>query len=121
MDIEALAEQMAKDSADWFGPDINKDVTVHVLGLVGEAGEVADELKKVLRGSKTMQEALPKLYEEMIDQFIYWVLLARAIGLLPRIHEVYEAKRVANMKRFGQPKLLSIDPDLEITREEYTS
>jgi NTP pyrophosphatase (non-canonical NTP hydrolase) len=51
------------------------------LGLAGEAGEVANKIKKVLRGDKTIEEATPDLVSELGDCLWYLSELAKALGV----------------------------------------
>lgn len=55
--------------ADWF------------MALVGEAGELANILKKVRRGDTTLAEALPAVSKEMADVQAYLACLADFCGI----------------------------------------
>jgi NTP pyrophosphatase (non-canonical NTP hydrolase) len=96
MTINDLIEDVAADTAKWFG---EFNLTVTTLGLVGEAGEFADELKKVMRGSKTFPDALPRLREELIDLFIYVCAMAKFLNM--DLVEEYMDKKAFNEERFG--------------------
>ena len=50
------------------------------LGLAGEAGEVADHIKKLLRDGKLDQAAMA---DELGDVIYYWAGLCAAIGKTP--------------------------------------
>jgi NTP pyrophosphatase (non-canonical NTP hydrolase) len=110
--IPEFQKEMFADSKRWFGEEASIDLTMHVFGLVGEAGEVADEIKKVLRGSQTLEEAAPKIAEELVDTMIYLFLLFVILGIDPG--PVYAQKREYNEQRFG-PKDPP-PPTLEIAR-----
>lgn len=99
MDLETLVQQCRDDSVLYFGEAASNDLTIFVMGLCGESGEVADIVKKVLRGSFTPPEVHAHLCEELIDVLIY---LCNIIGLLQvDVEEVYNAKRAINELRFG--------------------
>lgn len=52
----------------------------NTLGLVGEAGEVAEKIKKRFRDGKLDREAVQK---ELGDVFFYWIALHNLLGLDP--------------------------------------
>jgi NTP pyrophosphatase (non-canonical NTP hydrolase) len=92
--IEDFIGEMQEDSEAWFGP---ADPLIWMLGLVGEAGECADEMKKWLRGSKTEAQMIEKLKVELIDVFHYWCLLIGYYDI--DVDEVYRKKREINLVR----------------------
>lgn len=95
--IEEYIKEMQDDSARWF-PNGGRDITILVLGLVGESGEVADELKKYLRNPHDWEDRVEKIKTEIIDVFHYWCLL---VGLLEiDVDKVYNAKRRHNIERY---------------------
>lgn len=100
LDLNAMLNEMREDTIRWFGEGMQNNLTVMVLGLVGEAGEVADILKKIQRGSKTMEDVLPDLKTELIDVFHYWLLIVGMLNI--DIAEVYAEKRAYNEQRFGK-------------------
>jgi NTP pyrophosphatase (non-canonical NTP hydrolase) len=86
------------DSYDWF-PEYADDLPFMALCLNGEAGEVANLVKKVVRGSHKYAELQPKIAEEAMDVFIY---LMDIFGILEvDVMELYNAKRRSNQARFG--------------------
>ncbi len=96
--------QCDEDGKRWFGEPVN--LTVLCFGLVGEAGEFIDGVKKVMRGSHTMEEVYPGLCEELIDLFVYVCATAATLGIdLPL---EYERKREINEQRFGQSNVIQI-------------
>jgi len=90
-------KEMQEDSQRWF-PGHGLDLTVLCLGLAGEAGEVADLMKKFLRGSKSWDEVQPKMEVEIIDVFHYWCLLVGALNI--DVDAVYRKKREHNIARY---------------------
>jgi len=72
--------------------------------LAGEVGELANVVKKVVRatvyGGKglTLQEALPKIEEELTDIFIYVLTMASFLGI--DLEQAYFKKLEENRKRF---------------------
>jgi NTP pyrophosphatase (non-canonical NTP hydrolase) len=101
MNLREIAEQCLRDSDEWF-PDVAREPTHHVLSITGEWGEFCNLLKKVERGSITLEDALPMLKEELIDVFIYMFNLAAVMGV--DIEKEYNVKRERNAVRFGQAR-----------------
>lgn len=52
-----------------------------ILGLVGEAGEIANKYKKVLRGDKTLKAARADLIDEASDTLWYLAMLCEELGV----------------------------------------
>jgi NTP pyrophosphatase (non-canonical NTP hydrolase) len=99
MDIDTLAKNITADSKRWF-PSSYADLTMLTLGINGEAGEVADIVKKITRGTTTVQKELNNLREELIDVLIY---VLQAGELLQLDWDVeYAKKRTINEIRFGK-------------------
>ena len=98
-DIEDMVQQCLRDGEEWFGmiPKTFTSVLYHVLGLVGEAGEVADLLKKSARPGAILDET--KLREELTDVFVHWLNLVGQLDM--DIEKEYDAKRAINIARFG--------------------
>ena len=96
-DIKDYIRQMQEDSKGWFG---EADPFIWMLGLVGEAGECADQMKKYLRGSKTEAQMIEKLKVELIDVFHYWCLLIGYYDV--DVEEVYTKKREYNVQRYAR-------------------
>jgi NTP pyrophosphatase (non-canonical NTP hydrolase) len=98
MTLDDYIVEMVADSAQWF-PEEDHKMQWLVLGLCGEAGEVADLIKKVLRGSYTLEEVTPAIQEELIDVFHYWCMLIDKFEV--DVEATYKAKREFNVQRFG--------------------
>lgn len=101
--IPEFQKDMVENTFRWF-PETVKDgqIDLHMLlyGIAGEAGEIMDEMKKFLRGSRTQEELVEKLGNESVDCFHYIVLLWYVLGIDPG--EVHAKLTEANEKRFGQ-------------------
>jgi NTP pyrophosphatase (non-canonical NTP hydrolase) len=100
--IPEFQKDMVEKTYRWF-PDTVKDgeINLHMLiyGICGESGEIADEMKKFIRGSRTQEELVEKLGNESVDLFHYIALLWVVLGIDPG--EVYAKLTEANEKRFG--------------------
>lgn len=57
------------------------DIAVHLLGMVGEAGSVATEYKKLLRDGPAHTAAKARIREELGDVLWYTATLATKLGL----------------------------------------
>jgi NTP pyrophosphatase (non-canonical NTP hydrolase) len=97
MDLNDLAHQAHRDSRQWF-PANAADLKHHVLGLAGEAGEVANIVKKLDRGDMTLEDVRKDLAEEATDVLIYALNIFAIIGVDPIA--MWDIKRAKNMLRF---------------------
>jgi hypothetical protein len=104
--IESLSARMRVDSEHWF-PALHDGDTAGVplfmhytLGLAGEAGEVANVVKKLNRDGPT-DDRMADLGAELADVLIYLLLLAGEVGI--DLAGAYEAKRAVNVGRWGTP------------------
>lgn len=63
-------------------PEVGKNFVYPTLGLAGEAGEVAEKIKKVLRdkGGKIDQETKDRIQKELGDVLWYVSQLASELG-----------------------------------------
>ncbi len=52
-----------------------------VLGLNGEAGEIAEKIKKSIRDNKSLEEIKPALIDEIGDVLWYVANLAHEVGI----------------------------------------
>lgn len=98
MELQELVDQCMRDTERWF-PGVAKSAIHHGLSLAGEAGEVCNLLKKVDRGSASLDELRDRIAEEGVDALIYLACLFAVLGVDPE--EVYWKKRVQNEQRFG--------------------
>lgn len=98
-DLRYIMETCFKDSERWF-PDVFNDITMITLGITGEAGEVADELKKMIRGTRSPEEGWPKYAMELVDVLIYVCCAAKILNL--DLAEAFWEKRQFNEERFGK-------------------
>lgn len=106
MNLQEITKEARENSRRWF-PITHDDgkalvpLAVHyALGLVGEAGEVANVVKKWLRKGEDNPIALGTDLElELADVFIYLLLLADEVGV--DLGDAYERKRDINEARWG--------------------
>jgi NTP pyrophosphatase (non-canonical NTP hydrolase) len=70
------------------------------VAMTGELGEFANLVKKVARGSMTMEEARQGLSEELTDVFIYMMNIVGILGI--DLTREYNRKRQTNVRRFGK-------------------
>lgn len=101
LDMNDRVQQAVDDSADWFSTVHYRpeDLTLWLLCLGGETGELQNKAKKWLRGSLTWAEALPLMRDELIDVFVYAFNVAAVLEM--DLEEEYNKKRKFNQKRFG--------------------
>ncbi len=68
-------------TAVWSGDNL-KDLAHWVLGVTGEAGEVAEKVKKIIRDNngELSEEAKAELMKELGDVMWYLAVLAEHIG-----------------------------------------
>jgi NTP pyrophosphatase (non-canonical NTP hydrolase) len=102
--LNALARQCHEDSERWFGDtgttEPGHDLVHHVLSLCGEAGELANLVKKIDRGSLDINDPSTriKLASETTDVFVY--LLNIAYILRVDLERSYLHIRANNEDRF---------------------
>lgn len=73
-------QEAARRTDQRQGADL-ADIAVHLLGLVGEAGSVATEYKKLLRDGPAHTTAKARIREELGDVLWYTATLATKLGL----------------------------------------
>ncbi len=104
--IQSLTDRMKKDSAFWHSTVVNQDHEAlrahYALGLCGEAGEVADEIKK-MSYHPDREARRVDLGTELSDVLIYLLLLADLEGI--DIIDMYLKKREHNISRWGDPEV----------------
>lgn len=82
----------------------NERVFYTTLGLVGEAGEIANKVKKVLRGDYSLDEIRKELSKEIGDVLFYCAALANELNIsLDYIAKVNQGK-LAKRKKEGKLK-----------------
>lgn len=69
-----------------------------VVCMMGEVGEFANELKKVVRGDAPYEERKAALAEELTDTFIYLIKIAAQTGI--DLESEYLKKLERNRERF---------------------
>lgn len=98
--LARLAAEMRANSERWF-PQLHDGsialVDFYALGLVGEAGEVANDVKKRMRAHGDFDRQ--HLAAEMADVFTYLLLLADELGV--DLIDVYRMKVAVNEERWG--------------------
>jgi NTP pyrophosphatase (non-canonical NTP hydrolase) len=100
--VRALTEQMRANSERWF-PDTHEQrimplAAFYALGLAGEAGEVANVVKKMVRDGSSA-DLRASLGIELADVLTYLLLLADEVGV--DIVEMYRVKAEHNDRRWG--------------------
>lgn len=101
MTLPQIQKDIVENSRRWW-PKLHGDqldLTATVLGICGEAGEVADELKKYGRGSTSQEQMVLNMANETIDLFHYICMIWVALSIDPV--EVYKLKTEFNESRFG--------------------
>lgn len=99
-ELKTIQQEIFGDSLKWFGEEVATDLITAVLGINGEAGECAEVIKKLLRGTLPHNNvAYSRLAEEICDTFIYCMLAMEVLGL--DMEEVYREKREINIERFS--------------------
>jgi NTP pyrophosphatase (non-canonical NTP hydrolase) len=96
-----LAVQARADSERWFGDqDASHSLPHMVLALCGEAGELANIIKKVERGSLDIKEAAVRhqINMEVTDVFVYLLNISGLILLDLELSN--QVVRAQNEKRF---------------------
>src|SRR5690348_3317090 len=100
--LRDIQRSAIRDSQRWF-PAIHGTLdglaTHFTLGLLGEAGEVCNLVKKVKRGDTSWAEMTPRLADELADVLTYLCDLASALGI--DLADEYATKRHFNESRFG--------------------
>lgn len=81
--------------------DENIAILEHLmLAMVGEFGEAANIVKKVVRGDIKLSEVKDQLSEEIVDILIYVIKLIYQLDI--NIDNIYEKKMELNKKRFAK-------------------
>ncbi|MFQ5852215.1 MAG: nucleotide pyrophosphohydrolase [Candidatus Binatia bacterium] len=69
-----------------------------VVCLVGEVGEFANLVKKIVRGDVSYPEVVPRLSEEITDAFIYLIKICNQMGV--DLECTYLERLAVNEERF---------------------
>ena len=100
MTLEDIQRQCIDDSDVYF-PDLVRDFWYLGLAIAGEAGELANHLKKYYRCSLTSEARevhLEEARKELPDILIYLCLIAEELGV--DLTEAYMEKREFNNDRY---------------------
>ncbi len=100
IDTFAAYQQAARKTA--FCPKDHK-ITYATMGLAGEAGELANKVKKLMRGDTNRDELLAGIKAEMGD--ILWYLAALADDLDVDLGQVADENITKLQDRFARDKL----------------
>jgi len=95
--LNDLADSAQRDSDRWF-PDTSRDLGHIALALGGEVGEMQNIIKKIERGTKTLDEARGDLRDELADVFVYFLDVCSLVG--SDILYDYFTKQTYNNERF---------------------
>lgn len=79
-------------------PDNLQSLEHLLVCIAGEVGELANVVKKVRRGDRSLDDARPAIIDESADILIYVVKLANQLGF--RLEEAFEDKLQRNRGRF---------------------
>lgn len=99
--LKDIQIECSDDTLDWF-PDIEPSLDYLSICLAGETGEFCNIVKKMMRGSMDIEAEYTKflLSMELVDTFIYVVLLANILGM--DLAKAYTIKREQNVERFDR-------------------
>ncbi len=103
MDLVTIQRNEAHDVGVYFPDrfDTDADQLLHMLlGLVGEVGEAANDVKKWDRGDFDFVELAGRMRKELPDILIYLVLVADVLGI--NLETAYHNKKEFNDQRFGE-------------------
>lgn len=100
--LNELAQECLQTSARYF-PEVHttaRAAVVHfTLGLTGEAGEIANVVKKFNRGSLEWTQVTELLRHELADVLIYLLDLAAVLEI--DLDRALSEKQAINEERFG--------------------
>jgi NTP pyrophosphatase (non-canonical NTP hydrolase) len=108
--LKRLATEMRANSERWF-PELHASVqslkVFYALGLSGEVGEVANEVKKGIRGHQENGVRHIEVGPELADVFTYLLLLADEYDV--DLIAEYQKKAAFNEARWGLAERLGAD------------
>jgi NTP pyrophosphatase (non-canonical NTP hydrolase) len=95
-----LVKQCQDDTKRWF-PGTEPNLPFLVLALAGEVGELANVVKKIVRGSLDPKDAAVKrmLDMEATDALVYLLNIFGVLNVDPK--KAYDMVRTLNEQRFG--------------------
>lgn len=104
--LAELSVQCVDDSNRWFGDTAGTSVPHHSLALAGEVGEFCNIVKKIERGSLSLDDARTRydLAMELTDVLVYVLNLAGMMNI--DLEKSYELVRSNNEKRFMAERAL---------------
>lgn len=71
-----------------------------IIGMVGELGELANLIKKIIRGDTNINNEINNIEEEISDIFIYLIKMCNQMNI--NLEESFLKKLDVNKKRFVQ-------------------
>ena len=80
MDFNEYQKKVAEERHYWRKTPID-NITICALGVSGEAGEVADMIKKIVRGDSSLDDKKEDLKKELGDVLWYLSQLAQDLGI----------------------------------------
>jgi NTP pyrophosphatase (non-canonical NTP hydrolase) len=107
VELTDLIKQCSEDSKRWFPDERAQSLANQVLCLAGEVGEIANIVKKLVRGSLTMNEGLRiELATEIIDVAVYLfnIMGSKTFEGIDW-EDLWKQKCAFNEARFGSPRL----------------
>lgn len=96
-------DKQHKGKFDWDCEITQEDLNILgflVLALSGEVGEIANIVKKIVRGDYTLEEKKEDIKEEIIDTLIYLMKLSYQFNI--DIENEYLKKMEKNKMRFKE-------------------
>lgn len=101
--MDDRVQQAVDDSNRWFPlvTHTSKDIAFWALNICGEAGELANKVKKVVRGSVPYEAQRAAIADELVDTLVYCFNMAAALEI--ELEEEYDRKRRFNEHRFTRP------------------
>lgn len=105
-----FAEYQITSRTTAFYPDLGKNFIYPTLGLVGEAGEIAEKIKKVIRDKRGLisDDTRTELKKELGD--VLWYLSQLTVELRLTLDEVAE-QNIVKLKSRQQRHQLHGDGD----------
>lgn len=99
------SQQCVEDSERWFGDTYaHASVPHHTLALCGEVGELANIIKKIERGSLSIEDVKVRhhIAMEMADIYVYLLNLAGLMHI--DLEKAYDLVRTQNEQRFMEER-----------------